>query len=108
MVAVCGGGNGFVVRAYHRNSDISRASRDPSAFSGHIDELYRLRHDRREPNSVARGKCLDMETGRRALWYSGNLAIRSEERRVGKECVSTCRSGWAPDNYKQHTRQKKT
>src|SRR3546814_13541796 len=23
---------------------------------------------------------------------------RSEERRVGKECVSTCRSGWAPYN----------
>src|SRR3546814_4535562 len=22
--------------------------------------------------------------------------IRSEERRVGKECVSTCRSGWSP------------
>src|SRR3546814_19074540 len=22
---------------------------------------------------------------------------RSEERRVGKECVSTCRSGWSPD-----------
>src|SRR3546814_8696074 len=27
----------------------------------------------------------------------GNLApSRSEERRVGKECVSTCRSGWLP------------
>src|SRR3546814_12563034 len=25
------------------------------------------------------------------LWY-----IRSEERRVGKECVSTCRSRWSP------------
>src|SRR3546814_6853554 len=24
------------------------------------------------------------------------LADRSEERRVGKECVSTCRSRWAP------------
>src|SRR3546814_11151251 len=24
------------------------------------------------------------------------VAIRSEERRVGKECVSTCRSGWSP------------
>src|SRR3546814_19743018 len=24
--------------------------------------------------------------------------IRSEERRVGKECVSTCRSGWLPYN----------
>src|SRR3546814_17491080 len=22
--------------------------------------------------------------------------LRSEERRVGKECVSTCRSGWSP------------
>src|SRR3546814_11360810 len=27
---------------------------------------------------------------------SGDL--RSEERRVGKECVSTCRSRWLPDN----------
>src|SRR3546814_8765331 len=26
----------------------------------------------------------------------GPLAIRSEERRVGKECVSTCRSRWSP------------
>src|SRR3546814_5097443 len=24
---------------------------------------------------------------------------RSEERRVGKECVSTCRSRWSPSNY---------
>src|SRR3546814_11328939 len=30
---------------------------------------------------------------------------RSEERRVGKECVSTCRSRWSPYHYKkkQHT-----
>src|SRR3546814_20860233 len=27
-----------------------------------------------------------------------HLAIRSEERRVGKECVSTCRSRWSPDH----------
>src|SRR3546814_14938065 len=26
---------------------------------------------------------------------------RSEERRVGKECVSTCRSRWSPYNYKK-------
>src|SRR3546814_16986449 len=26
------------------------------------------------------------------------LAERSEERRVGKECVSTCRSRWSPYN----------
>src|SRR3546814_14699009 len=28
---------------------------------------------------------------------------RSEERRVGKECVSTCRSRWAPYHYKKKT-----
>src|SRR3546814_13035075 len=26
------------------------------------------------------------------------LLLRSEERRVGKECVSTCRPRWSPDN----------
>src|SRR3546814_18028949 len=26
---------------------------------------------------------------------------RSEERRVGRECVSTCRSGWWPDHLKK-------
>src|SRR3546814_15822641 len=28
-----------------------------------------------------------------AAWLNG---IRSDERRVGKECVSTCRSRWSP------------
>src|SRR3546814_14007095 len=29
--------------------------------------------------------------------------MRSEERRVGKECVSTCRSRWSPYHYKKKT-----
>src|SRR3546814_19680109 len=28
-------------------------------------------------------------------------AIRSEERSVGKECASTCRSRWSPSHYKK-------
>src|SRR3546814_14233347 len=28
--------------------------------------------------------------------YKSGYAARSEERRVGKECVSTCRSRWSP------------
>src|SRR3546814_12881045 len=28
---------------------------------------------------------------------------RSEERRVGKECVSPCRSRWSPHHYKKKT-----
>src|SRR3546814_11399933 len=29
--------------------------------------------------------------------------VRSEERRVGNECVSTCRSRWSTDHYKKKT-----
>src|SRR3546814_14063982 len=29
------------------------------------------------------------------------IVDRSEERRVGKECVSTCRSRWSPYHYKK-------
>src|SRR3546814_19538192 len=32
------------------------------------------------------------------LFWPGAWAVRSEERRVGKECVSTCRSRWSPDH----------
>src|SRR3546814_12892014 len=32
---------------------------------------------------------------------------RSEERRVGKECVSTCRSRWSPDHYKKNKQETK-
>src|SRR3546814_11127335 len=32
----------------------------------------------------------------RELAHKGAEAVRSEERRVGKECVSTCRSRWSP------------
>src|SRR3546814_14249590 len=34
------------------------------------------------------------------------LAARSEERRVGKECVSTCRSRWSPYHEKKKTTMK--
>src|SRR3546814_14032601 len=30
--------------------------------------------------------------------------VRSEERRVGKECVRTCRYRWSPYHYKQNPR----
>src|SRR3546814_18655398 len=39
---------------------------------------------------------VDMNLVRRM--FSENLDGRSEERRVGKECVSTCRYRWSPDH----------
>src|SRR3546814_17172532 len=51
-----------------------------------------------------------VEAGAAALklhedWGTTPAAIdcRSEERRVGQECVSTCRSRWSPDPYKKKT-----
>src|SRR3546814_6153807 len=39
-----------------------------------------------------------VRTGRTRGTVLGFAAARSEERRVGKECVSTCRSRWSPDH----------
>src|SRR3546814_16146080 len=44
-------------------------------------------HARRQPDEVGAG--LNVEP------------FSSEERRVGKECVSTCSSGWSRDTYKK-------
>src|SRR3546814_15747338 len=37
--------------------------------------------------------------------WPGCSIARSEERRVGKECVSTCRSRWSPYHYKKKHQQ---
>src|SRR3546814_11870227 len=36
----------------------------------------------------------------------GRLLARSEERRFGKEGVSTCRSGWSPDHKKKKNKNR--
>src|SRR3546814_14198765 len=50
-----------------------------------------------------RGDGLPARTRSAALLFRGIKALaarntRAEERRVGKECVSTCRSRWSPDH----------
>src|SRR3546814_2877330 len=42
------------------------------------------------------GSQLAAPVGAQADGRSGREDLRSEERRVGKECVSTCRSRWSP------------
>src|SRR3546814_15361252 len=44
---------------------------------------------------------LDTSRARELLDWSPDHALRSEERRVGKECVSTCRSRWSPFHSKK-------
>src|SRR3546814_20607529 len=40
----------------------------------------------------------DIRNAKTLIIMGGNPAERSEERRAGKECVSTCRSRGSPDN----------
>src|SRR3546814_19118276 len=40
-------------------------------------------------------------------WLYNITADRSEERRVGKECVRTCRSRWSPSHLKKKHKTKK-
>src|SRR3546814_12061248 len=56
-----------------------------------IESRYCIQHSigLSSPRKDARGDGL-------ARSYSGTRMDRSEERRVGKECVSTCRSRWSP------------
>src|SRR3546814_4409590 len=56
--------------------------------SSDLGEIDSFPVDRRliEAHVVARGRA----------FYLDDLRPRSEERRVGKECVSTCRSRWSP------------
>src|SRR3546814_16118374 len=56
---------------------------------------------------AARGRAdRDRRGARRQLQAAGRhplprARLRSEERRVGKECVSTCRSRWSPSHSKK-------
>src|SRR3546814_12585828 len=41
-------------------------------------------------------QAMQLKDFQKALEHKVDLVLRSEARRVGKECVSTCRSRWAP------------
>src|SRR3546814_3361783 len=61
--------------------------------------LGRLFEARRQPGELFVDDIfVDHDLGRLGFLYLQFLVdqVRSEERRVGKECVSTCRSRWSP------------
>src|SRR3546814_5612214 len=52
--------------------------------------------------SLSRSRAAPRATERRRFGDGAARRRRSEERRVGKECVSTCRSRWSPFHYKNN------
>src|SRR3546814_12180273 len=72
--ACCGAGTAVYIRV-HENSE-------------HRATMYRMYE--------CRGRMDAQERPQRSGRVTGFKRFRSEERRVGKECVSTCRSRWSP------------
>src|SRR3546814_13133388 len=65
------------------------------------DKMNRRRQSEYSEQDSAVLDRLDRKFRRSLLTYFGRRTsdlsdLRSEERRVGKECVSTCRSRWSP------------
>src|SRR3546814_2880355 len=58
--------------------------------------LLGLRREEFEADADVAGKVGEERRRRGAARLRQRVQIRSEERRVGKECVSTCRSRWSP------------
>src|SRR3546814_11142707 len=58
-----------------------------------------------EPVGAAAAQCV-LEGSGSSLSFVGEEPLRSEERRVGKECVSTCRSRWSPHHQKTKQRSR--
>src|SRR3546814_16815161 len=74
---------------------ISRVMRLPVALI-----MIRTFLERRQQRLHGFARDLDGARGGRIGLLKAQQVARSDERRVGKECVSTCRSRWGPDHYK--------
>src|SRR3546814_17181980 len=91
----------------------------PSMFIGH-DPQIPSRHERRKVTVescsllilISASRTIGPQLSRSTSNVSMRGFSRSEERRVGKECVSTCRTRWSPDHKnknktKKHIKSKK-
>src|SRR3546814_14971075 len=89
------------------SSDLPEIAPTPPDLSGRVGRLCDRRLDRRAAGAgltcPAAKKKAAFREGRPPLFGSviapkgcDLLRFSSEERRVGKECVSTCRSRWSP------------
>src|SRR3546814_12944393 len=65
----------------------------------HFEEVLRFRQLQLRRNALGERPRFQQAILRLVEFLVGNARLalnRSEERRVGKECVSTCRSRWSP------------
>src|SRR3546814_14979614 len=94
------------------SSDLSRSSRSPSSAGGCTSTMKSATHAGRARKSWPRGTAPLVTKGPSGGYTKtitdpiggnpgGHLGGGSEDRRAGKECVSTCRSRRSPLHYKK-------
>src|SRR3546814_21120707 len=94
---VCSSDLGGTVQADHVDTEwleCRQRRTDLTAQEHRSSCLYRHVRDDRQPQSELLHRTLTAEN-------------RSDERRVGKECVSTCRSRWSPCTYNKTHRTRR-
>src|SRR3546814_18230797 len=94
-------GNSFSERSKLRGTSvitICRSQGNEKSFAGST-QVVRSGGPSVRPRVSSRGP----SSLEKSLYLTSGVLIapRSEERRVGKECVSTCRSRWSPAHYKK-------
>src|SRR3546814_20251677 len=85
----------------HCHQIVAVAGSSMGALVGGIHAAGRLDEYKRWASALERSdvvRLLDFAFGHPGLFKGDRVIARSEERRVGKECVSTCRSRWSPSH----------
>src|SRR3546814_11669454 len=102
----------FPYTTLFRSDGVHRGRTEPGGNrEGVVDRIWPDRRTRGRPYHR-----MDVQIGPREARVGGRSrrhdaarrlsSARSEERRVGKECVSTCRFRWSPYHYKKTTHNK--
>src|SRR3546814_7702454 len=87
----------YEMRISDWSSDVCSSDLRAGVGPGPVD-VFRRREDVSVPVGHVVGVCEGTRRDHRRKESSGtHHGLRSEERRGGKECVSTCRSRWSPD-----------
>src|SRR3546814_12417759 len=76
------------------SSDLSRSARPERDVLGDVTII-----DRQELEQAGQDSLAEVLSQRHGIEFYSN---RSEERRGGKECGSTCRSRWSPYHYRKN------
>src|SRR3546814_19074034 len=71
--------------------------------SGTVDRF--VRDLMQDPRPALVREVVEAMVTNETFFFRDRKPFRSEERRVGKECVSTCTSRWSPYHYKKKNRK---